>query len=793
VWSHTVRSALGYAIVQISGTPVRVWLALATLVFAVVGVATSPPGSSAAGLAFCLAAITALVSVHLSLAGSKVTVQSGQERIARTSSSGDTVDQRIEHLQDLRWELRDNEARYRDLFDSLDDLIVRRGVRGELTFVNGAFCRAFGVLPEVVMGQLFDLPVLETVGSGPLRAMGVARSSRYYQRLKLPEGERWIEWDEHVVPSIGGSVYEVQVIGRDVTERRAGEQQLLAAHNAADAANRAKSRFLAAMSHEIRTPMNGILGMAGLLDDTVLTPEQATYTRAIDQSARTLLTLIDEILDFSKIEAGKLMLQADPFVLGAVVQSASELLAPRADEKNLDLVWRIDPGVPSRLIGDSSRVRQVLLNLISNAIKFTDRGGVSIVAKVGVSALGKSVLVFTVEDTGIGLSNADKSVLFAEFERAESALHRQEGGTGLGLAISKRLARAMGGDITVESQLGHGSQFRFEMPLMAAASNLDCETTVDGGYHGGGDGQIMPRVLLAFDRAMERSSVRATLETLGFDVVEAELSSAIAAVERAAALLRPFERIVVDGGTHADAAGAVLEAARKRQPSGAVRGIVLVNVLQRAQLAPFRACGFECYLVRPVRPQALLEQLGLAIDRAKQSQSATEGIATAHSDVSERQAGITKLTRVLLAEDNRINALLATRILEKNGCEVVTAVNGRLAVELVAQSLRTGGDPFAIIFMDVFMPELDGIGASREIKALYGEAPAPPIIALTAHAFAEDRVRYLELGLDDYLAKPFERDDMLGLVAKWTGPNGTRISKATARIASGEPAPRTAA
>ncbi len=418
------------------------------------------------------------------------------------------LERRLEQMQDLQWQLNENEQRYRALLDAQEDMILRRDDESRLTFVNRAFLSMFGVTSEEVLGTHFVIEALTVKGLSPLATTDGVRHQRFAQQVRTAFGPRWIEWEERLVPATDGSSLEVQCVGRDITEQRIAEAQLAEARDQAEAANRAKSRFLAAMSHEIRTPMNGILGMASLLLETQQTPEQQTYARAIDQSARTLLALIDEILDFSKIEAGKLELSEAPFAIEGCVQGVVELLAPRAHEKGLEIAWSVDRQLPELVSGDEVRVRQILLNLLSNAVKFTDTGGVYVnaVAKSGEAYAANEVGVeIFVEDTGIGMSREDMHGLFAEFEQADAAVHRREGGTGLGLAISMQLARAMGGGIRVASSPGKGSKFTVDLPLRRVAS-LAAEPPERGTII------VAGRVLLAFDRPLERRALSYALD-----------------------------------------------------------------------------------------------------------------------------------------------------------------------------------------------------------------------------------------------------------------------------------------
>ena len=674
-------------------------------------------------------------------------------------ADGDGLDRRLERLEDATWALADNEARYRDLLDTQEDVISRRDSAGRLTFVNKAFARVFAVAPGEVLGSTFGPAVLEDATLNTLLDAPARRRS--VQRIATAAGPRWFAFEEHTVPGASGLGYEVQLVGRDISDQRAFEAELGAARDQAQAANRAKSRFLATMSHEIRTPMNGILGMTGLLLETEQTGEQRTYSRAIDQSARTLLTLIDEILDFSKIEAGKLALSNAPFELHLLVQSTVELLAPSAHEKGLEIAWTLDPSLSSRLIGDEARVRQILLNLIGNAVKFTDRGGIIVSVTVLEASCAGARVAIGVKDTGIGIAPEAMKSLFGEFGQPEMPVAQRRGGTGLGLAISKRLASAMGGDIRVESQPGRGATFTAEFLL----------GTVEGAGRILADVQradASGRVVLAFDRLIERRALAFSLRSVGVPVEEADDLAAVAEIV-AAAVGTPADLVVVDAQADPKEAGRALERARSLAPDRDVRGVVLIDALARANLKAFRAEGFEAHLVRPVRPLALLAQLGLIRPPASVEREAHPvALPRPALDTEPLQPRL----RILVAEDNAINALLAERMLEKAGCECVLVTDGEQAVEAVRESLAGLGVAFDLVLMDVHMPKLDGFEAAQAIRRLAGagaarEAAVPPLIAITANAFAEDRNRCLEAGLDDYLAKPFQRQELEAVLARW--------------------------
>jgi PAS domain S-box-containing protein len=679
----------------------------------------------------------------------------------------DRHDPGLERLKDLEWELRDNEARYRDLLDRQSHVISRTDSEGRLTFVNRSYCRTFGVDADDVLGSTFAPVVIE---GDDWPSPDKSPTQAFELRLLTPQGPRWFVFEQLNAPTIDGGDLEIQRVGRDVTDQRRIEQELETARDAAETANRAKSRFLAAMSHEIRTPMNGILGMSALLAETTLSAEQTTYTRAVDQSARTLLALIDEILDFSRIEAGKLEIAAEPFELDKCIEAAVELLQSKASEKKLDLAWWIEPSLPKVVIGDAMRLRQILLNLIGNAIKFTDQGGIAVRVDGEIDPSGTTAIVsIRVTDTGLGISDDALPTLFSEFEQTDEALRRQRGGTGLGLAISRRLARGMEGDIAVTSAVGIGSTFTLTLRVGVKAKSrpvLDIPSRTEP----------QQLVLVALDGPVERRVVAEILRSLGFEAIETSVADALRFTRGPRAPARPFSTLLVGGDSGVDAARHLLDKLRAGDKS-AVRGVVLIEPSSRLSLPAFKASGFDAYLVRPVRPSSIVTQV---MERV-----GTSTLATAAKDGTPRATGVAEPDRaavhVLLAEDNDINALLAARMIERCGCSVERAMNGRAAVEALRATLDNGARPYDLILMDVLMPEVDGLEATRLITQLFEDAKQqrPPIVALTANAFSEDRQRCLDGGMDDYLAKPFEPDDLEMVLANWCRGAARRMRDGT--------------
>ena len=488
----------------------------------------------------------------------------------------------VEKLTDHIWELREAEERARSLLEAQGDLIVRRDAEGRITYANDAYCALAGKTRDALIGTAFQLPALERSAIAVL-----ADGTRVFdQKIDNGPAARWIAWRKVAVRA--ENTTGVQSVGRDVTDRVEAERALAAARDQAEAANRAKSRFLAMVSHEIRTPLNGMLGMADLLLDTELTPEQMTYAKAAKSSGETLLSLIEEILDFSKIEAGKLDLEARPFALTALVEGVVELLGPRAQGKGIEIASFVDERLPINVMGDAGRLRQVLLNLAGNAVKFTETGGVAVIAEPD-EANGN--IRFVVRDTGIGLKREDQERVFLDFEQADGSSTRKFGGTGLGLAISRRIVERMDGHMSVESEPGRGASFFLSVPLPCAPkSQVDFIAPNLSGK----------AIMVVAETEIESALLARRLGRWG------ARTCAVRDETIAAALLpeRPWDAMLVDRV----AAGKMIahgDVGKLDVP----RRIVLITPGERHELPALKAAGFTGYLVKPVRAASLAARL----------------------------------------------------------------------------------------------------------------------------------------------------------------------------------------
>ena len=653
-------------------------------------------------------------------------------RVRQMKAELRALETRLDQAADRNWEISEAQERTKSFFEAQGDVIVRRDGAGNITYANDAFCALAGRPRRELIAGAFRLPV-EEAGETRLLPDGTRVQD---QKIASPSGSRWIAWREVTIRTDGGS--EIQSVGRDMTDRVTAERALAEARDQAEAANRAKSRFLAMVSHEIRTPLNGILGMAGLLADTPLTPEQTTYLKAVKTSGETLLSLIEEVLDFSKIEAGRLELEAQPFALAAFVEDAVEFLGPRAQAKGLEICCYVDERLPARVVGDATRLRQVLFNLAGNAIKFTEQGGVSII--VEPSADADSVAI-SVRDTGLGIAPADQARIFLEFEQADGSSTRKFGGTGLGLTISKRIVEGMGGSLAVDSAPGEGATFRATVALPPAPDADEPALAVPD--LAGDD------VLIVAPAAIEAAMIARRLQRWG-------ARTKIVPDERVAQALLPeqlWSSVLVDHalGTAASVALAGIAAAIPRR-------IVLVTPAMRGELPALRAAGFTGYLIKPVRAASLAARFA-----AEQAfDTGVENEPTAASEAVRSDRGLS----VLVAEDNEINALLARALLTKLGHRPTMAATGAEAIAAWLAA-RAAGTPHDCVLMDLHMPGMDGLEATRQIRDIEaeGEAPRTPILALTANASAEDRDACLAAGMDGFLVKPLDRERLAAALA----------------------------
>ncbi|MEW6630000.1 MAG: response regulator [Pseudomonadota bacterium] len=712
---------------------------------------------------------------------SRLVANDGSVRLVGSSTDITDVKARERALKDS---MSENEV-FRSLIDNVPVSIYAKRSDLRQFYVNKGWCDLTGYSQEEAIGKT-DVEIFGADGeafvAGDLAVLRTGETQEVEERVTLADGSVRHQFARKgAMIASDGSLY---LIGSttDITELKEREAELSEARQRAVLADRAKSEFLANMSHEIRTPMNGVLGMAELLAKSELDPKQKTFTDIIVKSGNALLTIINDILDFSKIDAGQLVLDPGPFNLAEAIEDVATLVSTRAKEKDLELIVRVQPGLDGQFVGDVGRIRQIVTNLLGNAVKFTDEGHV-LVDVTGERVPAGTKLTISVTDTGIGIPDDKLKLVFEKFSQVDTSSTRRHEGTGLGLAITSRLVELMGGDIGVDSAEGKGSTFWFTVTLPRAEQ---------------GGQRIMPvdvtgaRVLIVDDNAVNRSILREQMASWMFDSCAAESGAeGLKVMFAAAAYGVPVDCVVLDyqmpGMTGAEMARIVRNTAGLAQTPI----IMLTSVDQTLASTGYRDLGIDAQLIKPARSSILLETLVATIQRHRHSAATTRltpasgvdaGAAAAlaspaRTAVAERAmlqpppararprpAGEERGLDILVAEDNEVNQMVFTQILGETGYRFEIVGNGRKALDAFGKL-----NP-RMILMDVSMPEMNGLEATSAIRRLEDETGGHvPIVGVTAHALKGDRERCLEAGMDDYLPKPISPRALLEKLERWLG------------------------
>ena len=625
-----------------------------------------------------------------------------------------------------------SEANHRRLLEHNADAIIVADQDGIVHFINPAA----EALLERPADAILNTPLAFPITIGKTSEVVIPRKNGDTLVAEMRCVETSWEGETAVIASL-----------RDITERKRAEEALQKAKEAAEAADQAKSDFLANMSHEIRTPMNGILGMIGLLLDSPLVPEQREHAETVKGCAESLLGIINEILDFSKIEGGKLDLEVIDFDLHPTVEEVVDMFAKQADDKRLELACLIYHDVPSALRSDPGRIRQVLNNLVGNALKFTEHGEIVLRVMLISQTATHAMVKFAISDTGIGIPPERMDRLFQTFSQVDASSTRKYGGTGIGLAISKKLTELMGGEIGVESELGKGSTFWFTIPFEKQAHDTLPASSLRANLNG-------LRALIVDDNQTNRTILRHQLTSWGMKPHTAkDAYQALEMLATAAEEDRAYDLAILDYQMPEMDGISLAKAINNNPALTATRLVLLTSVGRRGDGERARDVGVDAYLTKPVRQSQLYECLRTVLGQPAKPQEATRSVLVTRHTLAE--AKHQTRPRILVAEDNPVNQKLIVRLLEKMDYRADVAANGLEAIDALSRI------PYAAVLMDCQMPEMDGFEATAAIRKHDGEnGQHTPIIAVTAHAMKGDRERCLVAGMDDYITKPVKSDDL---------------------------------
>ena len=657
-------------------------------------------------------------------------------------------------------DLNNNEQLMRSMLDNIVDVIITIDEKGIVNSINKAGEKLFGYTSEEVIGKNVKMLMPEPytsnhdnylsnyIRTGIAKVIGKGRDNLEGKRkdgtvfpMYLAINEMWF-----------GDKRMFTGIISNITERKKYEEQLKLEKEKAELATKAKSDFLAIMSHEIRTPMNAIIGMAELLEETKLDEQQQNYVNTFRNAGENLLSIINDILDFSKIEAGRLEIERTGFDLKNVMNYVNDVMTFNAAEKELKLIFSVSPGTPTLLIGDPVRLRQVLINLASNAVKFSEFGEV-IVSVSLKSQSGENVeLIFSVKDTGIGIPKGKQTEIFDSFSQADSSTTRRYGGTGLGLAISKKIVNLAGGTIWVESEFGKGSEFIFTMKFSLDNKTISKEKSAEIVLKN-------KRVLIVDDNATNRLILQKMLSSNGMDVTECvngqaclyELKKRQKEDEDYSIILLDMEMAEMDG----------LETAKAIKTENISEAPIIIlssSDINSLTTTMFKDAGIAHYLYKPIKQLELISTIRNSLRSAEEKQTKLK------SSFSVEQTDLD--LKILLAEDNHDNQQLVIAYLKNTLCEIDVAENGLIAVEKFKKN------SYDLVLMDVEMPVMDGYVATKEIRKLEQERGSKPIpiIALTAHALKEHRQKSIEAGCNSHLTKPIKKSTLIEAIIKYPRP-----------------------
>lgn len=634
--------------------------------------------------------------------------------------------------------------------------------------VNDAFCRFVGLPREDLIGQpdreVFPNEQADIFREIDDRVLETRTQIVTTEQVSNAAGDlRWVESSTSFFQDAAGSAFIVSIL-TDVTELKKQEAELEDARKTALNASKSKTEFLANMSHEIRTPMNGVLGMSQVLRRTTLDDEQVEIVEMIERSGEALLTVINDILDFSKIEAGKLVIDSEPFSLSSVLDDVAALLGSGANEKGIELITDISRDVPDEVVGDAGRIRQILTNLVGNAIKFTTEGHI-LVRIAGSGENGYAHLAITVDDTGIGIPEDKLETVFHQFEQADASATRRFGGTGLGLSICRSLVEAMAGQIGVTSTFGVGSTFRVELTFPIADDEprlfLEPVERPDLGH---------VRALVIDDISLNCRISASQLALYGIrSDHETDPREGLRRLADAHNRREPYDLLVLDYQMPGIDGLRVARMIRSKPAFNRLKIVVVSSVDSQDAKDAFLEAGVNAFLVKPLRSGALGEAVSAVIGKApRPAPVKTPKPKPVAAPIPARASA----GRILIAEDNEVNQRVMAGLLNGSGYELHFAANGEIAVDLFRQNA------YAIVLMDVSMPVMDGLAATRVIRdfeASGGRAPTP-IIAVTAHAMTEERRDFLSRGVDAVLTKPVDKAELLEAVQEWTGRPVRRVA-----------------